>query len=103
MAKLLDVASIYQRIDKAKELANKIYEQSFKPNKKTIVLRFARSYFVFVAGDNSLKAYPLSTTKYKWFNYASDIYDFLVSKDIKEVIEFDGELSYLEIRQKVQK
>lgn len=99
---MIDIAGIYRRIENARWVTERICNYYESKGVKTVVLRFARSYFVFEVGDNKLLAYPLSTTRFKWFNGSKDIYNFLVEKDIKAIWVFNGELNHNTIRELVK-
>lgn len=98
----INLGSMQKRISEAKVLTDKIFDQTFKDDQKTIVLKFSTIYYVFIAGKDSLTAFPLTTTKYRYFFDAEEIYNFLKMKDIQAVYEFEGEMNYLEIREAVK-
>jgi hypothetical protein len=103
MSKELDIFAMERRSNRAKDIADKLYTQAYKNDIVTYVLQFAKSYYVFTAGNNTFRAYPLSTTKYRWFEDAEEVYTFLKDKDIKEVYCFEGELGHSTIREVVKK
>lgn len=98
----MDISLIYAKVEKAQNLAERIWGLRKLDYKKTLVVKFPRSYFVFTVGQNEFRAYPLSTTRYKVFSGCQALYKFLFEKDIQEVYDFKGDLSPAEIKERLK-